>query len=228
MKKILLALITITSFLSCVENDYIDDRIDERLSINTIIQELQVDETYQLEAQFFNNVGEATNSQLTWSSSNDNIATVNQNGLLTAVSEGTVTITVETNAPDAGLLKARIDIEIIAGTTNNNPISKSGTITTTSSYTLEGNFTISEIANSTNLKIEVADNYKASSSLPGLYLYLSNNPNSIGSAIEIGAVQVFNGAHEYTINNTSINDYKYLVYWCKPFSVKVGHGEIED
>ncbi|MEM9549152.1 MAG: hypothetical protein AAGA77_24405, partial [Bacteroidota bacterium] len=62
--------------------------------------------------------------------------------------------------------------------------------------------------------------------LPGLYVYLTNNRNTTANALEIGAVEVFNGAHTYTVEDVGINDYKFLLYFCKPFNVKVGDGEI--
>ncbi len=76
-----------------------------------------------------------------------------------------------------------------------NLITKSGATVTTSSYVLTGDFTLSEIQNSKNLDLQIAENYQASTSLPGLYLYLSNNPNSINGALEVRPVSTFNGAH---------------------------------
>ena len=46
------------------------------------------------------------------------------------------------------------------------------------------------------------------------------------NAFEIGRVATFSGVHSYTIPNKGINDYNYIVYFCKPFNVKVGHGQI--
>ena len=85
---------------------------------------------------------------------------------------------------------------------------------------------LSEIPGTNNLELKIENNYKASTSLPGLYLYLTNNPNTIANAKKIQKVAVFNGAHSYIIENTSINEFSHLLYWCKPFSVKVGDGEI--
>ena len=31
----------------------------------------------------------------------------------------------------------------------------------------------------------------------------------------------------HRISGVGLNDYDYLLYWCKPFSVKVGDGEME-
>jgi hypothetical protein len=101
---------------------------------------------------------------------------------------------------------------------------KSGTIQTTSSYALEGDFKLKK--NGDNLILEFYEDYEASTALPGLYVYLSNNRNSIANAFEISAVETFSGAHSYSIENVGINDYKFLVYFCKPFNVKVGDGEI--
>lgn len=103
---------------------------------------------------------------------------------------------------------------------------KQGTLGSTSSYTLAGDFVLTKDGN--NLNLSFADNYRADTSLPGLYVYLSNNPNSIASAFEIASVTTFTGAHDYTIPNAGLNDYVFVLYFCKPFNVKVGHGQILD
>jgi len=222
-------LIFTIAFYSCIGDDFIDDRVDERISIDNPISEIQVNNTYQLSVTFFNNIGQPENTDITWSSSDLNIATVDNEGLLTAITQGEVTITISASTENGDTITEVITIIVTTEIVNNDdPVSKSGTIVTTSSYILEGDFTISEINDTQNLDLQIAQNYQASSSLPGLYLYLSNNPNSINGALEIGAVQVFNGAHSYEIDNVGINEYQYLLYWCKPFSVKVGHGEIND
>ena len=58
-----------------------------------------------------------------------------------------------------------------------------------------------------DLELQFASNYTASSALPGLFIYLSNNANTNGDALEIGPVTDFSGAHSYTIPNTGILDY---------------------
>ena len=100
-----------------------------------------------------------------------------------------------------------------------------GEIISTSIYILEGNFRYEH--NGTQITLSLDENYRASTSLPGLYLYLGNNPNTVNGAIEIAKVTVFNGAHEYILPpSIELADYKYLIYWCKPFSVPVGEGTI--
>lgn len=100
-----------------------------------------------------------------------------------------------------------------------------GQIRTTSSYTPEGNFRYEH--NGTQIILSLDDTYCASSSLPGLYLYLTNNPNSPEDGYEVGAVSVFSGEHSYTLPaSIGLMDYKYLLYWCKPFRVKVGDAQL--
>lgn len=100
-----------------------------------------------------------------------------------------------------------------------------GQIRTTSSYTLVGNFRYEH--NGTQIILSLDDAYRASSSLPGLYLYLTNNPNSPEDGYEVGAVSVFSGEHSYTLPaSIGLMDYKYLLYWCKPFRVKVGDAQL--
>jgi hypothetical protein len=212
----------------CIGDDFIDDRVDERISIDNPISEIQVDDKYQMEVTFFNNVGQPETNSFSWFSNNQMVATVNSSGLLSAISEGEVTIRVSVNLNDGGVLSEEKTITVVPGEANNGPITKSGTIFSTSSYTLEGEFTISEIEDTANLFLDIADNYQASTSLHGLYIYLSNNPGSIDGALELGPVEVFSGAHSYTIENVGINEFEYVLYWCKPFSVRVGRGRIND
>ena len=56
----------------------------------------------------------ATNKSVTWSSSNNNVATVDNNGLVTAISEGSATIEVET---EDGKLKDIVEV-IVSPTTS--------------------------------------------------------------------------------------------------------------
>ena len=226
--KFIFLFLAMISLSSCIEDDILNDTIQERISINNPINEIQINDTYQIDATFFNNVGQEETTNLTWSSSNSSILSVSNSGLLSALSEGTSTISVSATI-NGNTISLDKEVTVVAGTANNNQLAtRSGVIVTTSSYTLLGTFTLSEIDNSQDLNLQVMDDYRASTNLPGLYIYLSNNPNSISGAFEIGAVTTFRGAHNYLIPNKGINDYKYIVYWCKPFSVKVGHGEIDD
>ncbi|MFI0429790.1 Ig-like domain-containing protein [Mariniflexile sp. HMF6888] len=189
------------------------------------IESIAVSETYQYNVAYYNALGEKEAANITWSSENSSVATVNTNGLITGVSKGTTNIKAQTVVNNK-TIESTTSVTITEVAQNAN--TKSGTIVSTSNYALKGDFTLSQIENSNDLKLSIGSNYEVTTSLPGLYIYLSNNPNSIGSALEIGPVTTFSGAHSYIINNKGINDYSYVLYWCKPFGVKVGEGKIND
>lgn len=219
----ILAFAILLSFSSCIGNDYIDDFVEPVIRIENTPSSIKVGESYQLEYDFFNNVGKKENgAQFILSSSDETIITVQNSGLLQAVSKGNSTIRIST---DFGGKRYSTDFQVeVSETTIVVVESKSGTIKTTSSYALSGDFTIEKT--DSGIVINIAENYNASTALPGLFIYLTNNKNTNVGAKEIGAVKVFKGAHSYNIDNVSISDFSHILYFCKPFSVKVGDGEI--
>ncbi|MEL6922726.1 MAG: hypothetical protein AAFO94_01680 [Bacteroidota bacterium] len=217
-------LLLLLSLSACIGDDYIFDTIDEQLIIATPLDSLQVDGSFQLEARFTNNVGEAEERPLSWESLTPEIVSVDDEGWITGLALGLATVEVSTTG-EAGLISTQMQFEVTAGETTVGELSRTGTIQTTSSYRLKGSFTLSQVDG--DLQLDFADDYEASSALPGLYVYLTNNPSTNANALEIGAVEVFSGEHSYTISDVGIMEYKYLLYYCKPFAVKVGDGEIE-
>jgi len=196
--------------------------IQERLNINNPIEEIDITKTHQYNTTYTDNTGTVQTPTVTWSSSDTNILSVDNNGKITAISTGEATITASVTGSTGTTITAE-DMVTVKGNSNE----KTGTIRTTSSYVLEGTFTLKEIPGTNNLELVINDNYRASTSLPGLYLYLTNNPSTVNNAKEVAAVSVFNGRHTYIIENTGINDFTHLLYWCKPFKVKVGEAKIE-
>lgn len=206
----------------CIGDDFVDDEIPPEIRISCNIVTLSLDTTYQFQYTYLNNVGKEEDIQVTWKSDNPSILEIGEAGIALAKKKGTTSISVTYD--DNGSIISDTKLIEVSEKTQVNIESKTGSITTTSSYKLSGDFNIT--ANGTNLLLEFEDNYTASTALPGLYVYLSNNKNTVSSALEIGKVIVFDGNHSYTISDTDINQYRYLVYYCKPFNVKVGDGEI--
>lgn len=225
MKKLLfLSLIASISFSACIKDDIIEDFVEPELRITTRVDTIAQDSSFQFEVIYLNNIGQEKEVTTSWTSSNENIISINNNGLATALGTGESIITAET-IENNNRLTSSISVAVGGTTVVTVPQGKSGSVATTSSYALSGDF---ELTNENgDLKLQFDNGYNASTALPGLYVYLSNNPNSVSGALEIGAVQVFSGEHNYTIPNVGLDDYRYVLYFCKPFNVKVGDGEIE-
>jgi len=217
----------LTLFSSCVGEDIIEDTIDPVLRIDNPLSSLAIGETHQFEATYLNEVGQEEDVELVWSSSDPDIVSIEEDGLALGIQEGDVTISVALKSGELAVSSSN-EIAINENTTIEDDGIRSGIIETTSSYALSGEFTMEAITDENIIQISIDEDYVASTALPGLYLYLTNNPNSVSGAFEVGPVTVFNGAHTYDISDSAIdlNQYSYLLYWCKPFSVKVGEGEI--
>ncbi len=208
----------------CIGEDVALDEVAPEIRITNPIASLEVNTSHQFEYSFFDNVGlEADPATIVWSSSDEVLLTVGANGLALAHQMGRVTLRVVASLEELEA-DTSITFDINEDATQVVEGERSGTIVTTSSYVLTGSFTLVEDGSDLNLTFE--SNYAADTGLPGLYVYLTNNPNSVAGALEVGAVTVFTGAHQYTIPNASVSQYSHLLYWCKPFSVKVGDGEI--
>ncbi|WP_370089902.1 DM13 domain-containing protein [Ekhidna sp.] len=221
MKRLILLL----TLSGCVGQDIVLDEVPPEVRITNAISQMEINTSWQFKYMYLDNVGaESTPDEITWSTSNADIAIVNQDGLATALDYGNVEITL-TATMDEVTVDTTIAFEVTDNPTMMSQSTRSGTIATTSSYELTGDFEISMDGN--DLIIEFESNYVADQGLPGLYVYLTNNPNTPTDGYEIGAVQVFSGAHQYRIPDIDLFDYDYLFYYCKPFKVKVGHGDIE-
>jgi len=213
---------------SCIGDDIVLDTIAERISIENRIDSLQIDSSYQFSARFFNNIGEPVVADVNWSSSDESIISITAQGLATGLALGCAVITSQVVLTDNSVVEDQVTVVVSENETVvvAPPSERSGTIRTTSTYALEGSFTLRE--DNGQLLLEFSDDYRASSSLPGLYVYLTNNPSTINNAFEIGKVSTFSGAHSYAIPGPALEEYSHLLYFCKPFGVKVGDGEIQN
>lgn len=232
MKKLIFAFTAIAVLSSCIGDDFLDDRVDPVLRISGDIDTLEINTTFQLEFRFLNNVGAPENVDVTWLTSDNNVATVTNTGLITAVGVGDVLVSGEYTTSEGILVSDEVAFSVGMSTVvmeeeeeEEEIETRSGRIETTTFYTLEGDFTMSVVDDV--MTIEIADDWAASSGLPGLFVYLSNNRNSIANALEISEVRTFRGAHSFTVEGVGLDDYSHLLYFCKPFNVKVGDGAIQ-
>lgn len=226
MMKTVITLWLAVILTGCIGTDTIEDFVPASIQITNPLISLKIGESYDLMYRYLNNVGIEEEVEVIWTSNDENVLQVDTDGILMALSNGEAEIAVV--QADNQLIMDKVLITVSDETVVLTSGMKSGVIESTSSYALSGDFEITNTAN--GILISIADNYEASSALPGLYVYLSNNPSTVSGALEIGAVTVFSGAHTYDVSGEDLNvdTYAYLLYFCKPFNVKVGHGEILD
>lgn len=209
---------------ACIGDDIVFDTVDPVIRIMNPVDTLALDTDYQFAFAYLDNTGRKDSSvSATWSSTAPDIISITDEGLASAHRIGSAAISVQLNDGSAVLSDTH---EVVVGeTTAVAQTGRSGTIKTSSSYELTGNFVITGNGNG-GITLSFSESYRASTALPGLYVYLTNNPNTIANALEIGMVEVFSGSHSYQINNAGLNSYSHVLYFCKPFNVKVGDGTI--
>lgn len=208
----------------CIKDDFIDDTVQPVIRISNVLDSLALDTTYQFMADYFNNVGIQTATDFDWSTSDPSVISINSStGLAQPMSFGPTTISVGIAGNSSGPMDSFV-VSVGENTVEPGPAIRSGTLETTSTYLLTGSFILTEEGAGCVLEFEA--DYEASTSLPGLNVYLTNNPNTTAGAYEIGAVTVFSGAHSYALPDVGVFDYSHILYYCAPFNIKVGDGQI--
>lgn len=75
------------------------------------------------------------------------------------------------------------------------------------------------------VRLELSDDFSADNG-PGLYLYLSNQPNNVDAGVEIAPLTKLAGSSNYEIDGVSLADFNYVIIYCKPFRVVVGRAQL--
>lgn len=211
---------------ACIGDDLVFDEVEPEIRIMNPIDTMEINTTYQFEVVYLNNVGvEGSLTSYQWESSAEDIISIDPNGLATAIKAGTAVISVNGQDPSGKQLRDEKPV-VVGNSTVVSTNMRTGSLRTTSSYLLKGDFSLERITG--GVKLSLKENYEASTALPGLYVYLTNNPNTIDNALEIGAVKVFKGAHSYDLQDVDLNQYSHVLYFCKPFRVKVGDGAFDN
>lgn len=223
-----LSLITILLFSGCIGDDVVPDYIEPRVKITNPIDSLKQGDTYQFTADFFNNTGQLESIPVMWESSNDTVISITTGGLaegLTRYSCNIIAIANYENEMFTDTITVAVGDTTLVSATDS---VRTGTAATTSSYVCEGSFTLRD-GGSGNLVLEFGPDFQASSSLPGLYVYLTNNPATNAGALEIGPVTQFTGPVSFNVpGGVALYDYDYVLFYCKPFVVKVGDGPFDN
>ena len=216
-----LFLLSLPLLWGCIGTDVVDiELVEEKLTINTRLSTLAVGESYEMMADYFNQFGEKEGATISWSSSNDQIISIDIQGLAEAHSVGEVTIT-------ATYMGAEDNISVVAGDQTAEVSQRSGSFMGANRYTVNGRFNLLE--NTEELLLTFEDDFEASAG-PGLFVYLSNSPTSIAGGLEVGSIQSSRGEQTYVIDleDARLFTYNYVLVWCKPFGVLFGYGELDN
>lgn len=228
MKPYLLFFSLFVFLFSCVDQDILDDFREPEIRIMNSIDSISVDSSFQFNFLYFNNVGQEEDIMPSWTSSDNTIAEIDDTGKVTGISEGDVTIKASFLADDISVeafRSFRVVEEEMETVITEEVMSIMGQVETTTFYDLEGDFTLQ--ADGDDLVLEFGENFKVSSGLPGLYIYLTNNESSIAEAYEIAKITKFNGEQTHMIEGVGINDFAHILFYCKPFNVPVGIANLQ-
>jgi len=94
MKTKLLLKITFISiaFVACIGDDFVDDIREPEIKITSTIDSLQINTSIMLETMYLNKAGLEEQVNVTWSSSDESVATVDNDGTVNALNFGETTI----------------------------------------------------------------------------------------------------------------------------------------
>ncbi len=156
-----------------------------------------------------------TGLDVQWETSVDSIAAINDQGLLTAVRPGSVTVTASTEGIQS--MPARLDV--FARSRTGSFQAAQG-----SSYRVEGTGVLEQT--DASLQVRFLDNFSVSNG-PDLHVYLSTQNRVNATSIDLGALQSTTGAQMYSVPaNVRMNDFDFIIIHCVPFNVSFGFARI--
>ncbi len=205
----------------CIETDIVEQElVPARVEITRKATSIKIGETYQFQAQYFDDLGNVVNADITWASTDPGIISINDAGLAMANSAGNVTISATTN-------DATDMIPVEAGDVTSEPLlERTGTFRGNRDYEVTGNFTLSEETG--ELQLSFSSDFSTSNG-PGLYIYLTNSESSITGGVELGELKSNTGAQTYAVGgDVQLGTYDYVLVYCKPFGVAFGLGKFDE
>lgn len=217
----------ITATAQGVESDPVTISVASDLTTVALVQIVSANdasvinpgETLQLSGATLNAAGDVIEGNtISWSSSNEDVATVDEDGLVTGITDGSVRI----SASAAGVTGF---VDLFIGDASS--LSRTGMFEGLNGYRASGEVTLM-VNDDGNLTMVLADNFSAQDG-PGLYFYLSNSRNNVSGGIEIGAVRSVTGGDTYDVpEGVGLNNFNHVVLYCKPFGVGFGTAQLDN
>lgn len=212
--------ITFDGISNTIKLEVSDDPVmlDPVMRMVKFAQFLKVGDSFQFQSDYYNESGIAdASASITWSSSNEQLISIDSDGLATAISSGNASI--EAAFQD---VVATVNVEVEGGEVT----VRTGTLMGRG-YDIVGNFTLS--TNEDGHLILTVNGYTPDG--PGPYFYLANQSSNVNGGINLGEAKT---AGNYTFNLTELDSsielitYNFLVVWCEPFGVTLGYGAFEN
>ncbi len=188
-------------------------------------------------AQFINFKLQQIDVPITWSTSDESILTVDDDGVPSPISKGTVTVTASvsgenTQSGEAISVSKALEVSdqtVVIAEPDPVPVQRiigSGDFQGLTGYSAAGGFEIIE-ENTNPLTIEFSSNFDTGR-VPDLVLYLSNSTRTNAGALFISETVSNQGAQIFELPEaTNIDDYEFVLLYCRAFNVPVGFATIQ-
>ncbi|MEM6263393.1 MAG: DM13 domain-containing protein [Bacteroidota bacterium] len=187
------------------------------VTITTAPMELAIGDSLQLEVELTSASGTAIFGRpVTWNSSDPNICSVNNNGLVIALANGTTQI--RATSEDINSLP----VSLMVGAPS---LTRGGTFRGLNGYTVSGTATIERSA---DRNVVVFSNDFRTQNGPGLYVYISPNATNVSGGINLGNLQATSGTQTYPIpDNLDPESFDHVLVYCQPFRAPFGTAALE-
>ena len=182
--------------------------------------DLFVGDSLQLSVVMRNANGDVlTGKDVTWESTSPTVASIDENGLVSAIDTATTEITA--TAEGLKSLPYSLMVEEMGADT----MVRMGSFTGVNGYSVQGTGTLISTADSAVLRFE--SDFQTQNG-PGLYVYLSPNANNVNGGINLGELKATAGEQSYTLPaSANPEDFDYIIIFCQPFRVPFGNANLQ-
>ena len=223
MKNLFLSLLVLSGALSgCIGVDYVGGLMIEKVEVTNPLVALGIGDSHQFEIVYTNKQGVMDNATVTWTSSDESIATITNQGLVTGLREGKSLISLQAN-------DVAINFSLDVGAETVVSTGRTAIFQGNNGYNASGMATLFLNENE-QLILTFSDDFQTSFAL-GTFIYLSNSIDGSvvkSSGLDIGEITT-GGAKTFNITNTDptagIETYQYVIVLCKPAGITFGFAD---
>ena len=154
-----------------------------------------------------------------WTVSDETVATIDQDGLLTGIGDGRLDVMATVAGVSSEPLPIMVGLQ-----------ARTGTLQGVGSYQAIGTATL-YVNENEELMLELSDNFTTSFAL-GTFAYLANSTD--GSVVRAQGLEIAeikeNGGKLYNVSainpDVELYDYRYVIILCKPASITFGYADL--